>query len=495
MKKTGLLFFIILSIGMSISNEANAASLYISPSSQNYTTGETVTLTIFAESTKEALNAVSGSLTIPSSGFSIVSVSSAGSVVNFWVKEPSSSGNTVSFEGVVLNPGYRGSGGKIATVTLRARAAGEHTLQFANATILANDGKGTSILSGTRGATLSVGDVKEVVPAAPPLRGEEVKDSQIESPDTEGPIISLFKERARTLQTSPFIEVDIEAFDDSNIQTYELSLNGGAYIQWIPPKDGIYRTTLAPGTHTLSLRVVDSLGNESQKQIVISVASLPIPLIETFPSEYRLGSKEHISGTGALQSTTVILIASPEKIHVPFSLFSSKEILTTPVHIEGVVKEDGTWSLSLDGIKTPGTYLISVSGKNDQMAASFPSEPVRITVKPSLLESLFVVIFSPILLLVLLGVMAWLVFVHRDRLKGGVHGTMKGAIATLHKSFSLLKRNIEVERQRVKKMGGPLAKKEEELLDAIEKNVSISEKRAENDLREALSEEEQTRRP
>ena len=90
-----------------------AATLYFSPSSGNYDVGKTITVSVYVSSPDEAVNAVSASLSVPSDLYSIVSASSVGSVINFWVSQPTVSGNTVSFEGVVLNPGYQGTAGRL----------------------------------------------------------------------------------------------------------------------------------------------------------------------------------------------------------------------------------------------------------------------------------------------------------------------------------------------------------------------------------------------
>jgi hypothetical protein len=98
-----------------------------------------------------------------------------------WVQEPvfSNADGRVTFEGVVLNPGYTGSGGKILTLTLKAKGTGTARLSFSSGSVLANDGKGTNILTAMTGTTVTIGpstpdvdlpstgDKPEVTPAPP----------------------------------------------------------------------------------------------------------------------------------------------------------------------------------------------------------------------------------------------------------------------------------------------------------------------------------------
>ena len=146
-----------------------AATLYFSPSSGNYDVGKTITVSVYVSSPEEAVNAVSASLSVPSDLYSIVSASSVGSVINFWVSQPTVSGNTVSFEGVVLNPGYQGTAGKVATLVLSPKKAGSGGPSFVSASVLANDGQGTNILSGTTDASYTIGGTQPpATPAATP---------------------------------------------------------------------------------------------------------------------------------------------------------------------------------------------------------------------------------------------------------------------------------------------------------------------------------------
>ncbi len=136
---------------------ASAATLFATTPKTNYSVGETIPVTIYVSAGGQAINAVEGRVSFPSDKLSGVSVSKSGSIVNLWVQEPSVS----SFTGVILNPGYSGSRGRILTVNLRARAPGEATISLGSASVLANDGLGTNVLTGASGVKIVIGDAPD----------------------------------------------------------------------------------------------------------------------------------------------------------------------------------------------------------------------------------------------------------------------------------------------------------------------------------------------
>lgn len=128
---------------------SSAASLVVSPRAGTYEAGSTFSVAVVVDSTDVAFNAVSGKLAFPSDSLEVISVSKLQSVITLWIQEPSfsNSAGSVSFEGIVLNPGYKGSNGKVITVQFRAKKAGTAAISFSTAEVLANDGIGTNILS------------------------------------------------------------------------------------------------------------------------------------------------------------------------------------------------------------------------------------------------------------------------------------------------------------------------------------------------------------
>ncbi|MBY0539787.1 cohesin domain-containing protein [Patescibacteria group bacterium] len=152
-----------------IPSGVDAATMSLSPASGSYTVGQRVIVNVTVTS-DVAMNAASGVVSFPTDLFSVEYVNK-GSVLNFWVTEPSYSNASgrVTFEGVSLS-GFQGSNGSVLTMALRAKKAGQATIAFESGQILANDGQGTDITTGLRTATytLAVGAAPSPQPTPEP---------------------------------------------------------------------------------------------------------------------------------------------------------------------------------------------------------------------------------------------------------------------------------------------------------------------------------------
>ena len=158
---------------------ALAGTIFLSPSSGTYEVGSKITLRVMASSATPPFNAVSGVLAYPTNLFAVDSVSKSGSVLDFWVTEPSisRSAGTIKFEGVALN-GFNGSSGTIITVNLRPLKPGTGKLSFQSGQLLANDGQGTDITGNLNGASFVIKAAKPAPPAPvtpPPAQEPEIK--------------------------------------------------------------------------------------------------------------------------------------------------------------------------------------------------------------------------------------------------------------------------------------------------------------------------------
>ncbi len=136
---------------------AQAATLYLAPSSGQVTVGKTLSVSVNVSSPDQAVNAMSGRVAFPRDLLSFTGSSKSGSIISLWVQEPAEqSDGTLRFEGIILNPGFTGSAGKVITLTFKAKAGGSASLTFASGSVLANDGKGTNVLAGLGSATFAV---------------------------------------------------------------------------------------------------------------------------------------------------------------------------------------------------------------------------------------------------------------------------------------------------------------------------------------------------
>ena len=159
-----LLFFLVsCSMFLVSASAAQAATLYFSPSSGSHAVGTTLSVSVYVSSADQAMNAASGIITFPQDKLEVTSLSKTGSIFSLWVQEPSfsNSAGTVNFEGIALNPGFKGTSGKFITANFKVKAAGTAILNFSSGSALANDGQGTNILIDLGNAQFSLGGAVE----------------------------------------------------------------------------------------------------------------------------------------------------------------------------------------------------------------------------------------------------------------------------------------------------------------------------------------------
>lgn len=292
---------------------AFAATLSLSPSSGSVTQGETVTVNVLVGSSDQAMNAASGIVAFPSDKLEVLSVSKAGSVATLWVQEPSFSNSvgTVSFEGVVLNPGFTGASGKIVTITFRGKSEGVAKLSFSSGSVLANDGQGTEILTGSSGATLTV---QKASSASSPAKKESTPASS-SSPRSETPSKSESASITITSSTHP----DQAKWYRDNSPEFSWTLPKGALevrtivsesprttpsIRYAPPISEKAVTDLPDGTFYFLLQVRTSAGWGP-------IAKFQVNIDKTPPEKFRIKFPHGVSG---LKPQPVILFDTVDKI-------------------------------------------------------------------------------------------------------------------------------------------------------------------------------------
>lgn len=146
-----------------------AATLGFSPTNATVSVGSTMTETVVVSSTNQAINAVSGVVSFPADLLQVVSVSKTNSILSLWIQDPtfSNTDGTVTFTGVVPNPGYIGSGGKVISIQFRAKKSGTGTVALSSSSqVLANDGNGTDVLTSTNSATVTATTAATTPPPA-----------------------------------------------------------------------------------------------------------------------------------------------------------------------------------------------------------------------------------------------------------------------------------------------------------------------------------------
>lgn len=168
-----LIFILIVAVLFGQTASAFAATLSFSPSAGIYNVGQTIAVNVMLSTPAQSVNAVSGRLTFNPQLLQAVSVSKAGSIIQIWASEPAFSNNegSVTYEGVIPNPGYQGSAGRIVTVYFKVKMSGvKASVIFGNASALANDGMGTNILKGSTNAEFTLEEAVVPEPVAAPVK-------------------------------------------------------------------------------------------------------------------------------------------------------------------------------------------------------------------------------------------------------------------------------------------------------------------------------------
>ncbi len=169
----GSIFFVAVVFGFT--SRAEAASVYISPSSGSFSVGSTFKVTVRTNTDGQAVNSVEASVTYSGNTLEVVSVSAGGSFPMQTPGSPSHSGGNVFFSGGVPSPGYTGASGSVGVITFRAKAVGEGVVTVLSGKTLLNDGQGTNAFSGSSGARFTI--------TPPPVAGPTVTSSTHPDPE------------------------------------------------------------------------------------------------------------------------------------------------------------------------------------------------------------------------------------------------------------------------------------------------------------------------
>lgn len=160
------LFFIILAPA-----GVNAATLYFSPSSGNYTVGNILSTSVLVNTQSQAINNADAVINFPASLLEVISLNKSGSLFTLWVEEPafSNSAGVISFNGGLPTPGFNGSAGRLLNITFRVRNTGLASLVFPSGAVRANDGFGTDVLQTTSQAQFNLVSEERPVVSPPSL--------------------------------------------------------------------------------------------------------------------------------------------------------------------------------------------------------------------------------------------------------------------------------------------------------------------------------------
>ncbi len=153
-------YAIILAVGMFFFSTAHihAATLQVSPSATTVSPGGILTLSVSLNSEGVAINNAEAKIIFPADMLEVVSINKSSSLFTLWVEEPSYSNSTgiITFNGGIPTPGFNGPYGTALSIVVKAKKAGQADILISDAAVRANDGLGTNVLTGIKGATLRV---------------------------------------------------------------------------------------------------------------------------------------------------------------------------------------------------------------------------------------------------------------------------------------------------------------------------------------------------
>ena len=109
--------------------------------------------------TRVPVNAVGGTIVFPAELLSVESIARTASIIDLWAEEPSFSNETGTLHlsgGIIPDDAEKGLEGNVITVTFRARGEGKAVITVKDGQLLAADGEGTNVISGSTPLTLYI---------------------------------------------------------------------------------------------------------------------------------------------------------------------------------------------------------------------------------------------------------------------------------------------------------------------------------------------------
>lgn len=192
-----------------------AATIFTSPSSTEVRVGDTFTVSVNLNSQGTYINASSLDLKYDSSMLSVQGIGRSSSIFTLWAEEPSNSSGSgiIHLSGGLSSPGWNGSNGNVIRVTFKAKAVGKTQITPLNGSILANDGIGTDVMTGSQSTNITIKEASPII--------SKPKTEKKEEPVAEEP-----EEVEEELSAESFVIPVIKNLPDVLIENQTLSFDG-----------------------------------------------------------------------------------------------------------------------------------------------------------------------------------------------------------------------------------------------------------------------------
>ncbi len=465
-----------------------AATLGLSPANVSITAGTSFTETVMVSSADQALNAVSGTLSFPANLLQVVSVSKASSILTLWVADPtfSNTDGTISFSGIVPNPGYIGSSGRIFSIQFRAKGTGTATIVFSSSSqVLANDGNGTDILLNTQPATITVA---ASAPAATPTPAPvPAPTSAPSSPTASTDLFAQITSSTHSDQTQ-WYKLSHAIFDWTNAQGvsavrlgYDKNADGKPIVLYSDPLSH-KELDLGDGIWYFHVQEKGSSGWGSISTYKVQIDTVsPLPFTLTFLN----GTSTQSGSPIAVQFTATDELSGIDHYQLAIDGKESTASADEGSKPYAITADSGTHVLVVQVFDKAGN-VTSAQGKFSVVGGTPPPAPSPLfTVGWLAINYLSLALIA----LAILGTLlfgAWYIRVHFSAYRHNLNHRLGLTHAHIHKEFDNLKDAITEEILKLEqvKSARALTREEERLVARFKKLLDQSEQAIEKEIEE-----------
>lgn len=285
-----------------------AADISLKPLTKVPRLGVPLSIGIYVEKNTASINAISLDVRFDQKKVSAQSISKKDTLIQMWSENPrfSNAGGVAHVEGVILNPGFSGSSGLLATVIFTPKEEGTTTFSVDDAHVYANDGNATDIISRSVSTSVTIGplvrsDLKEI------RTEENVATSSQPAKLISGPVdadqrVSL-DEMAQVVTSSTTTKVMQsivieDSYDKPKYTKYTLSLNKGEKINVDASILG-KTLVLLPKAHlrenSLEIIAYDAYGGMTTVDLPFYVEPLPVPTLISSTRRVFVGDSAQFS--------------------------------------------------------------------------------------------------------------------------------------------------------------------------------------------------------
>ena len=478
--KRYIISFFILTILSFPAFYANAATIGFSPSKESFKVGDTINVKVYVATGSQSINAISANIKFPSDILSLSSVSKTGSIINLWAQDPSFSNKdgTASFEGVILN-GYTGSSGNAVTLIFKAKSNGVADLSFTMASVLANDGNGTEVLSGKSKSILTISKIE---PIAAKIKVEVPSVVKKENTLVKAPVkdttiaISEIKNDTGEYSPNKFLVISPQIVAD---KSYSIQIDSIAPIIWTDDGSHIYQAPeLSNGIHTIKIMAVDVNSDTLSGFLNFSTTVLKVPTITYYPRELYTDQFMVLKGT-----------ADP-LVDVELNITN---ITTGGVNIDHVTtNSDGKFTYVPDYKIISGLYSIIARANTLSGIHSKYMDPIQVLNKEHELNFFiskfnnYAILLVPTIALIILLILVILSAYYKiKKFRIVLNKKIQEAESLVSRSFDILDEDAgeEIAIFRKIRTGKMLDKDEQVFLDKFKKDIKEAEKIIQKELK------------